>query len=174
MKTIPKPWLLLLAAAFTGITAQAANTDVEIRCVPKKVDEKADRGRGEGGRATTKENWVYEVTIENKTFKDLTNVEIKYVIFFKQEKLGSKEAAAAKRQNGTTTVDVLKPREKKVVKTDPVELKKSNLVGAYHYADGARPNAQDTLGGVWVRVFLGGQQFAEYANPSTLMREKWE
>ena len=174
MPNLSKAFLTFLTASFLGTSMQAGNSDVEIRVVPKKEAAETDRGRGEGGRAVTKENWTYEVTIENKTFKDLTNIEIKYLIFFKQEKLGSKEAATPRRQNGSTTVDVLKPREKKVIKTNPVELKKSNLVGAYHYPDGARPNAQDSLGGVWVRVFLGGQQYAEYANPSTLMREKWE
>jgi hypothetical protein len=46
--------------------------------------------------------------------------------------------------------------------TDPVELSKSNLVGHWHYESGAKPNAQ------------GGQLFAEFANPSTLLREKVE
>jgi hypothetical protein len=47
----------------------------------------------DGGANETKEHWVYDVTIENKTFKELTNLDLKYVIFFKKEKLGVKAAA---------------------------------------------------------------------------------
>jgi hypothetical protein len=35
-------------------------------------------------------------------------------------------------------------------------------------------NAQDTLVGLAIRVYQGGQLFAEFANPSTLLHEKWE
>jgi hypothetical protein len=41
-------------------------------------------------------------------------------------------------------------------------------------SSGAKPNAQDTLLGPAVRVYQGRQQFAEFANPSTLLREKLE
>jgi hypothetical protein len=32
----------------------------------------------DGGASETKEHWVYDVTIENKTFKELTNLDLKY------------------------------------------------------------------------------------------------
>jgi hypothetical protein len=53
----------------------------------------ADRSKREagpdGGANETKEHLVYDVTIENKTFK-LTNLDLKYVVFFTQERLGVK------------------------------------------------------------------------------------
>jgi hypothetical protein len=63
---------------------------------------------------------------------------------------------------------LLEPREKKSFSTDPVELNKSNLVGHWHY------ESAGTLVGLAVRVYQGGQLFAEFANPSTLLREKVE
>ena len=72
------------------------------------------------------------------------------------------------------SVDSLKSHEKKSFSTDPVELNKSNLIGAWIYTDGAKPNAQDKLAGFAVRVYQAGQLFAEFANPSTVLREKWE
>ena len=42
------------------------------------------------------------------------------------------------------------------------------------YSSGAKPNAQDTLVGLAVRVYQGGQRFAEFANPSTLLKGKVE
>jgi hypothetical protein len=38
----------------------------------------------------TRERWVYDLTIENKTFRELTNLDLKYVIFFTLERLGLK------------------------------------------------------------------------------------
>jgi hypothetical protein len=153
--------------------SMAGNFDVDIHCAPKKLDENVKKA-SDGGANTTKEHWVYEFTIENKTFKELADLEVKYVIFFKQEKLGVKAEPTPRRQNGSFGIPALKSHEKKSFTTDAVELKKSNLVGNWIYHSGARPNAQDTLVGLAVRVYQNGQQFAEYANPSTLTREKWE
>src|SRR5438874_11251190 len=160
--------LLLIANAVV-----AGNFDVEIHCIPKKVNEQV-RKASDGGANVTKEHWTYEVTVENKTFKDLANLDVKYAVFFKQEQLGTKTAATPRHQNGTFTIPALKPHEKKSFTTDPVELSKSNLVGNWIYTSGAKPNAQDTLVGLAVRVHQNGQQFADYANPSTLSKEKWE
>jgi hypothetical protein len=121
----------------------------------------------------TKEHWVYNVTVENKTFKELDNLDLKYVIFFKQEQLGVKAAATPRQQSGSFSIDALKPHEKKSFSTNPVELNKANLVCNWIYSSGAKPNAQDTLVGLALRVYQGGQQFAELANPS-LLREKAE
>jgi|SRR6476619_5307141 hypothetical protein len=80
--------------------------------------------------------------------------------------------ATPRQQSGSFSIDDFKPHEKKSFSTNPVELNKSNLVGHWHYESGAKPNAQDTLVGLAMRVYQGGQQFAEFANPSTLLREK--
>jgi hypothetical protein len=183
--------LIILMAGFALLLprTEAANSDVEIHCVAKKVNEqtrKAAQGSrvvvqegsvnivAGGGTNRTKENWVYEVTIENKTFKELDGVEVKYAIFFNKEKLGVKAAPTAQHQNGTLSIPVLKPHEKQTFSTDSVELDGANLVGEWHYTNGAKPGAHDTLVGLALRIFQNGQQFAEYANPSTLLREKWD
>jgi hypothetical protein len=75
---------------------------------------------------------------------------------------------------GSFSIASLKSYQKKSLTTNSVELNKSNLVGHWHYESGAKPNAQGTLVGLAVRVYQGGQQFAEFANPSTLLREKVE
>jgi len=164
-------FLLLLTALWSTNDAIAGNFDVEFHCFPKRIDQSVKKA-SDGGANETKEHWVYDVTIENKTFKELTNLELKYVIFFKQEQLGVKAAATPRQHSGSFSIDDLMPHEKKSFSTNPVELNKSNLVGHWHYESGAKPNAQDTLVGLAVRVYQGGQLFAEFANPSTLLREK--
>jgi len=69
---------------------------------------------------------------------------------------------------------LLEAREKKSFSTDPVELSKSNSVGHWHYEFGAKTNAQGTFVGLAIRVYQGGQLFAEFTNPATLLREKVE
>ncbi len=182
--------LWLLAALPLAPHLFASDSDVEIHCVAKKVSEATKKASGEahmtkdtfgqpilavgGGTNKTNENWVYDVTIENKTFKELAGVEIKYTIFFKQEKQGTKEAPTQVHQNGTFSIPVLKPHAKQAFTTDSVELRKSNLVGEFHYANGGRIHAEDALAGLAVRIYQNGQLFAEYANPSTLLKEPWQ
>src|SRR5438874_2056923 len=172
MKTAYR-FLILLTAVWSTNVAIAGNFDVEIHCVPKRVDQTVKKA-SDGGANETKEHWIYDVTIENKIFKELSNLEVKYVVFFAQERLGVKAEPTKRQQSGSFSIDSLKSHEKKSFSTNPVELSKSNLVGNWIYSSGAKPNAQDTLVGLAVRVNQGGQQFAEFANPSTLLREKWE
>src|SRR5256885_2129862 len=111
--------ILFTAAALFGApnVLLAGNFDVEIHCAPKKVNEQV-RKASDGGANVTKEHWTYEVTVENKTFKDLANLDVKYTVFFKQEQLGTKTAATPRHQNGTFTIPALKPHEKKSFTTD--------------------------------------------------------
>jgi hypothetical protein len=164
----------LAAALFTVVQPSiAGNFDLEIHCVARRVDQTVKKA-SDGGTNETKERWVYDVTIENKTFKELSNLDVNYVIFFTQEQLGVKANPTKRQQGGSFRIDSLKSHEKKSFSTNPVELNKSNLVGEWIYRSGAKPNAQDTLVGLAIRVFQAGQQFADYANPSTLLREKVE
>ena len=172
MKTAYR-FLFLLTAVWSTNVAIAGNFDVEIHCSPKRIDQSVKKA-SDGGANETKERWVYDVTIENKTFKELTILDLKYVIFFTEERLGMKADPIKRQQNGSFNIDSLKSHEKKLFSTNPIQLNKSNLVGHWHYESGAKPNVQDTLVGLAVRVYQGGQQFAEFANPSTLLREKVE
>ncbi|PYK69418.1 MAG: hypothetical protein DME45_02290 [Verrucomicrobia bacterium] len=76
---------------------------------------------------------------KNKTFKDLANLDVKYVIFFIQEQLGAKAAPTKRQQSGSFIIDVLRGHQKKMFSTNRVELKKPNLVGVWIYIDGAKP-----------------------------------
>jgi hypothetical protein len=172
MKTAYR-FLFLSTAVWSTNVAIAGNFDVEIHCFPKRIDQSVKKA-SDGGANETEEHWFYDVKIENKTSKELTNLAFKYVIFFKQEQLGVKAPATPRQQSGSFSIDSLMSHEKKSFSTNPVELSKSNLVGNWVYSSGAKPNAQDTLVGLAVRVYQGGQKFAEFANPSTLLKEKVE
>src|SRR5271155_395568 len=78
--------------------AHAQNGDLDFSCVARKVDQKttnttpkpATDGSTGPSFTYTNEDWQYVVTLQNNdAFKDLANIEVKYIIFFKQEQLGS-------------------------------------------------------------------------------------
>lgn len=165
--------VVALLALFAGF-GRADVLDMEIHCVAKKMDATGNQTSRVGHITRAKERWAYDVTVENKTFKDLSGLEMKYVIFFNKEKLAARDAAASRRRSGSLTIGSLKPREKKSFTTDSIELDSARLASDFYYADGGRQKAQDTLGGLWVRVYQNGQQVGEYANPSTLTKERWE
>ena len=79
MKSIHQFPFFLIAVCAANV-AIAGNFDLEIHCFPKRIDQSVKRA-SDGGANETKEHWVYDVTIENKTFKELTNLDFKYIIF---------------------------------------------------------------------------------------------
>ncbi len=167
--------ILCALAWFTlSVRSEAGNQDVDIHSAAKKLAEKTNPGAGEGGKAVTKQDWAYDITVENKTFHDLSNVEVKYIIFFSKQQLGKKGAPEAKRRTGSAMLPLVRSREKKVVTTESVQLTKASLVGDYYFIDGAKIKVEDALTGIWLRLYQNGQQLAEYANPTTLLKEKWE
>ena len=149
---------------------RAADDDLEIHSVPLKIDSATTKS-SDGGANHTKEHGAYQLTIENKSFHDLTGLQVKYVIFYTHEKLGEKASAKPERKTGSFSIPTLKSHEKLTFKTDAVELDKASLVGNYIYPSGAKPNAQDALVGVVLHVEQNGQVFARFANPSTLSKE---
>jgi hypothetical protein len=188
MKTLLPKIFLVAFLVFPAPALFASNSDFDIRVNAKLADSETTKASGGakmgrdmfgqpalqvgGGTNRSKEDWIYDVTIENKTFREMTGLEVKYAIFFKKEKQGSKEAPIQSHQNGSFQIPSIRSHEKQTLKTDSVELKKSHLAGAYHYANGGRIKAEDTLVGVAIRIYQNGQQLAEYANPSNLLREK--
>lgn len=145
-----------------------------IRAVAKRVDASMPQNHGDGSRTVSTEHWNYEVTVENTSFQPMAATEVRYMIFYKTEELGSKEPAKQEHQSGAFSVDALAPHAKKVFTTNTVELRKSHLTGQWYFSGGERIKAEDTLTGIWVRVYQNGQVAGEYANPSLLTKEQWQ
>ena len=173
MKTVLRLFFGLLFFATSVSPLRAADSDFEIHSTPLKIDSATTKS-SEGGINRTKEHWVYQLTIENKNFHDLSGLQVKYVILYTHEKLGQRDSARPERKTGSFSVATLKSREKLTSKTNVVELNKASLVGNYIYPDGAKPNAQDALVGVVLHVEQNGQVLAQFAYPSSLSKEPVE
>ena len=168
-----KIYISLVALAFTfAVPAAHAQSDVDIHAAAKMVN--SNQPLNQGHRTMAKENWSYEITVENRRFQPLTGLEARYMVFYTTAELGSKEAPLQQHQSGNFAIDALRPQERKGFTTTPVELDKSHIIGRRHYVHGGRIKAEDTLVGVWVRVYQGERIVGEYANPTTLTREQWQ
>jgi len=169
---------LCLAVSVLMQSARANDADVEITSQPKRIETQPTAGPHPDEVSKT-QKWGYAVTLENKTFKPIQNLEVRYIVFYKHEQLGIKAPPQKKQLSGTYPIDKIDSLGKVSFDTSPVVLTKALLigeVGSYTYfTNGAKPKAEDSLTGIWIRVYRNGSLFAEHAQPSELTsREKWE
>ncbi len=166
--------LALLAILF-GIrsVAFAELSDFDMTAEGKMMEQSVST---ESDKKKTSQEWAYDVTMVNKSAKDYGNLKIKYIIFIKDAKEGGKPGdTRLVRKQGETTADAIKAHAKFAFQTNKVEVKKTQLQGGWTYVNGARPRAADSLAGIWVRVYDGDKQVAQFSNPPTIQtREKWD
>ena len=175
MKTFPRifPRILLAAVILAmgqGITHADAGYSFSFT-----LDQKKEGGTTQMNEEETVKNqkWSYMVTMENKSFKDVGAMEIKYVVFSKQEQAGRVSRVGSRpqslqRHEGSTTVPGIKNNDKVTFNTDPVVLKTVELNDGWYYATGADTRSKGALRGIWLRVFVGGIMVAEYMDPPNL------
>jgi hypothetical protein len=179
MKTHYSP-LLCVALFLLNQIAWAGDSDLNITVEKKKVENHSATGPQPSQVGTSKsEQWGYSVTVENQGFKNLANLEVKYIIFYKHEELGIKGPPRKETKTGTYTIPEIDSLGKTSFDTKSVLLTKSSLVGPMggfsYFTNGAKPTAADTLTGIWVRVYQNGNLFTEYTYPSDLSSvETWQ
>jgi hypothetical protein len=160
---------------------RADNSDLNITVEKKRIEQPSDHAlKKESGDETKKsEQWGYTVTIENQGFKALSNLQVKYIIYSKHEQLGIKGPPRKATKTGDYTITSLDSLGKTSFDTDSVKLNHAALVGPMggysYFGNGAKPTADDSLTGIWIRVYQGGNLFAEYAYPAGLTSsEQWQ
>jgi hypothetical protein len=179
MKTHCGP-LLCAALLVFGPIAWAGLSDLNITCEKKKMTGQAGSEPQQHSVGVTKsEQWGYAVTVENQGFKNLSNLDVKYKIFYKHEQLGIKGPPKKETKTGDYPIPEIDSLGKTSFDTVSVTLSKSSLLGpmgGYSYFDnGAKPTATDTLTGIWVRVYQNGTLIGESAYPSDLTSEEtWQ
>lgn len=172
--------VLCLAILFVTQIARAADSDVTIAVEKKRVDAGNTGIRKPSDTQKKTETWGFTVTIENQTFKPLENLEAKYIIFYKQEQLGVKGPPRKKTESGSYTISSIDSLGKTSFDTNTVKLTRASLIGNdpgsyYYFANGAKTTTEDTITGIWVRLYQNGNVFAEYAYPAGLTTtETWQ
>lgn len=152
--------------------SHGAPSDFDVKADPKCL---AKDKTTSGIEKITTEQWIYNVTIENKTARDHADLDIKYVVYASDVQPGSKAPPKIIRKTGSSKLVAIKSHTKSAFTTEPIDLVKSQLTQGVTYGSGARPRANDTLEGIWLRIYKGGELLAEIAKPPALAtKESWE
>jgi len=162
---------LVLAMVAIPMLAQAGNFEITVE--RKKEGVGAPKGAVE---QKISQKWTGEVKIVNRAFKPAPPLEAKYIVFVKRQQLGQKQNSDhIEKIKGAAKVSALKAGENTKILTSDVELHHQRLAAGWSYANGGSAIADDTVVGVWLRLFDGTTQVAEYMNPTSLMAKyKWE
>lgn len=154
--------------------ARAQDSDLNITCQKKKLNDTAPAQEANYESKET-EQWEYTVTVENQSFKALSNLDVKYIIYVTRKQLGAKGPPRKGTTSGSSTIMSLESLAKTSFDTDPVKLTKATVTGGAYFADGASLTADDSITGIWVRVYQNGNLITEYTSPEGLnTTEKWQ
>lgn len=151
----------------------AALSDIEIKATREKLGE--DIFRKDGDTRVSKKEVLYNITIQSKTFKDLSKLTARYMIFYYDSDFGSSDKAEEKSKSGSENILFLKSNTSVTFKTEPLILTTEQLDNNVIWANGASSKSRDRVSGVWVRVFAeDGSLVGEYANPSSITKRIWK
>lgn len=166
-----KKALLILALAGLPIIASAG--DFEITVERKKDGLGQVKGTIEQSASQT---WIGNVKVLNRSFKPSPEMECRYIIFIRRQELAQKAGADYfDKVKGSGKVMALKPGDNGSFLTSEVKLRQQRLDPGYYYTNGGSSRADDSVQGVWVKLFNGTTEIGEYVNPPTLKTKyKWE
>lgn len=162
-------WQLLVVLLVTTFPAFAQLQDVQITAAKKKLDEQ--KGRADGNKTVITKEIVYNVTVQNKRFKVMPEIQVKYMIFLEMSQAGSSEKAVASSHRGSQTLTNLASNASVSFETKPFALTTVDMDAGWYYETGAGNRARDKVNGIWIRAYSEGKIIGEYANPSTLSKK---
>lgn len=163
-----------LAAAIALVPATSLCID-DVHIVPSRI--KLDASRNNKGNTNTEtKDIAYSVKVTSSSFKELTNVTVKYNIFYQVSELGQKGEAEMKLCAGSHTIPSLLTSKTVEFETDPIKLEKASLDAGWYFANGASGRSMDKVVGVWFKAFDStGKQIGEYTNPASVStKQKWK
>jgi len=161
-------WQMLVALMLIANPVFAQLWDLEILVSRNKLEEKKERALYE---TITEKQIAYDVKVRNKTFSDMENIEVKYMIFYEEVQPGNRGKPIDLFVKGGEAIKFLKSHSEATFLTSPVTLKKSELDGGVGWVSGASGRAKDSVTGVWFRAFSNGKQVGEYANPASVAKK---
>ena len=154
-----------------ALTAQAGDYNI-------MVDRKRDPQSVEKGdiEKNSSQTWKGEVKVDYLPFKTSPNLQGRYIIFVKRQKLGDTgNADVVEQVKGSFDIPPIKGGGSAKFLTNEVVLNKTHLAPGWRMGNGGRGIAEDSILGVWVRLYQGDNQVAEYINTTTLVNKyKWE
>jgi hypothetical protein len=162
--------LLVLLILATSALGQLA--DVHLVASPKKLDEQKSR---QGNLTITTKEVAYTVTVENRTFKAIDELQIKYMIFYLDPKPGNSGKALEVSHKGKEILTNFAANRTATFETSSLKLIKEELDSGWHYSGGVSGRSKDRVTGVWIRAYSNGEIVGEYSNPTTIAgKREWK
>ncbi|MEO0508894.1 MAG: hypothetical protein AAF065_03415 [Verrucomicrobiota bacterium] len=129
--------------------------------------------------STSNKSWMegYEITLSNESRGDITDLDVKYIIFMFDEKVAAtrKNQGELKREFGNFDLARLEPDGTTNHLTEKFRMQKSQLKQGWYYINGGDYKAEDELAGCWVRVYKDGEMLREVSLPASVARnEEWK
>ena len=168
-------FLLLATIGLTLLPATSRAFD-EVQIMPSRTKLDSSKSRNRSNTTVESKDIAYTVKVTSSSFKELTNVTVKYKIFYQVAELGSKSDPEIKLSAGSHTISSLLTNKPVEFETDAIKLEKASLDAGWYYANGASSRAQDKVVGLWFKAFDStGKQIGEYSNLSSATKnKKWE
>ena len=170
MNGVIRGMFVVAALGATLGQVSAAPLNFNVLCEKKRFD--VERSETTSTKVS-KEKWGYGVTIENKAFKALENLEVEYRQFRKDD--ARRGGASLKAVPGSTKIAAIANGAKVKFDTEPVEIEKEELKANWSAARGSKEKVKDELSGIWIRIMKDGEKVFEYQSPPDLKNKvKWE
>jgi hypothetical protein len=162
---------LLLVGYLFACAALAQAEDFRVTLEPRRTGLKpAARAAGDEGAAFALfQTWSGEVKIENIGRLPSGPLQCKYILYVKRQDLGGKLGEdKVEEVTGEFEVSPLKRGGSFSASTSEVKLLQKSVAPGYYIKGGGLTKSNDSVWGVWVKVFSGGSQVAEFMNPLSL------
>ncbi|MEI6714235.1 MAG: hypothetical protein WCO60_10815 [Verrucomicrobiota bacterium] len=118
------------------------------------------------------QKWKADVKVQNRTSKDMEEMEVHYNIFVKRQELGQKVGEdKIEVVKGDSKIPVLKSQAAEAFEMSEVELHQSTLLGNVMFKNGGQQRVADDVLGVWIKFTRGGTDVSEYMNPPGLNKK---
>jgi len=165
---------LALTAVFSTLAVSSAIDDVQMLPTRKKLDE--DKAKSSDHTSVKSKQIIYSVKVNSRSFKELTNVTIKYNIYYEVNQLGSTAKPEVKSASGSHSLESLLTNKPVEFDTTAIQLSQSTLDGGWYFGNGADATAKDKVVGLWFKAFdAEGKLIGEYTNPSSVTtKQKWK
>lgn len=149
--------------------ADAASSEVKIECRKKRTEREKIKG---AGTDVTREDWIFEVEIENGSPAALEALELRCRIYHWDAQVPGERKDKKITESRIEIAELPGKGARTELVTEPVGIFETNLAGSF--ADGSSSKKKDELEGAWVRLYQGEKMLAEFRDDTpVLKKETW-
>ena len=167
---------IILCVLLAPVIARAEPLEITINRKVAAGEQKDIAKAGLADEQKRKDSYQYEIKITNDSFQATAPLSAQYIIYVAREELGQKRGLErTDKIKGTEPVPAIQPHATVSIETKVATLREQALVGDWIYSNGGKIKAKDSVIGVWVKLYDGDKEVADFKNPSSLSQhQKWD